>query len=176
MENETKATATPKNLTNNKQNEVSKESPDQIVDESKDIEDFYDEQGLEEQKKSLEKGQKANDVGAENEELDMDYSHTHLEEFLKSNNGGNHAASGQQLLNSFMSTYNKTKGGAQAAKAGEKKPPIGEDIDNIPERDEEDDDIEDEVDPPKVPSFEALDVTNKQGFKQLLKFQMRIFD
>jgi hypothetical protein len=34
---------------------VSKESPDQIVDESKDIEDFYDEQGLEEQKKTLAK-------------------------------------------------------------------------------------------------------------------------
>ena len=106
----------------------------------------------------------------------MDYSHTHLEEFLKSNNGGNHAASGQQLLQSFMSTYNKTKGGGQA-KGRPSKVQIGEDIDNIPEREEEDnDEIEDEVDPQKVPSFEALDVTNKQGFKQLLKFQMRIFD
>lgn len=74
-----------------------------------------------------------------------------------------------------MSTYNKTKGGAQL-KAGNKNQ-IEEDINNIPERDEEDnDEIEDEVDPPKVTSFEALDVTNKQGFKQLLKFQMRIFD
>jgi hypothetical protein len=33
------------------------------------------------------------DLG-ENEELDMDYSQTHLEEFLRSNGAGNHAASG----------------------------------------------------------------------------------
>ena len=49
MENEnSNLKETPKNLTNNKQSELSKESPDQIIDESKEIEDFYDEQGLEE--------------------------------------------------------------------------------------------------------------------------------
>ena len=50
MENERKVSETPKNLTNHKQDLLSnKESPDNIVDESKDIEDFYDEQGIDEQ-------------------------------------------------------------------------------------------------------------------------------
>lgn len=38
----------------------------------------------------------------------MDYSQTHLEDFLKSNQS-NRGLSGQQLVQSFMSTYNKTK-------------------------------------------------------------------
>ena len=47
MENEnniSKVSETPKNLTNHKQDLVEKEeSPDQIEDESKEIQDFYDE-------------------------------------------------------------------------------------------------------------------------------------
>lgn len=47
MENENKVSETPKNLTNHKQDLLLKEdSPDNIVDESKDIEDFYDEKGI----------------------------------------------------------------------------------------------------------------------------------
>ena len=55
--------------------------------------DFYDEQNIEEKKKSMAQLPKPPDLG-ENEELDMYYSQTHLEEFLRSNGAGNHAASG----------------------------------------------------------------------------------
>ena len=108
MENDTQH-KTPKNLTNNKQGEALKESPDQIVDETVYIENFYDQQNIEEQKKSMAKLPQPPQLDG-NEDLDMDYSQTHLEEFLRSNGAGNHGASGQQLLQSFMSTYNKTKG------------------------------------------------------------------
>ena len=47
MENDTQH-KTPKNLTNNKQGEALKESPDQIVDETVYIENFYDQQNIEE--------------------------------------------------------------------------------------------------------------------------------
>ena len=48
------------------------------------------------------------------EELDLDYSQTHLDDFLKSHTSstmlkGTNIQSGQ-LLNSFLSTYNKMKG------------------------------------------------------------------
>jgi hypothetical protein len=71
-----------------------------------------------------------------------------------------------------MSTYNKTKGGGQVAKKDD-------DIDNISERDDEDnDELEEEAVKPQKQEvkFDKFDVTNKQGFKELLKFQMRIFD
>ena len=96
MENENKVSETPKNLTNHKQDLLSKEeSPDNIVDESKDIEDFYDEQGSDDQKRFLkDQTHKDKEILGDNEDLDMGYSQTHLEEFLKSNNGGKHTASG----------------------------------------------------------------------------------
>lgn len=71
-----------------------------------------------------------------------------------------------------MSTYNKTKGGGQVVKKDD-------DIDNISERDDEDnDELEEEAVKPQKQEvkFDKFDVTNKQGFKELLKFQMRIFD
>lgn len=62
------------------------------------IEDFYDNE-------SQEKVQK---VDEENDEgLDMDYSQTQLDDFLKSHS--NRGLSSHQLLQSFVSTYNKTK-------------------------------------------------------------------
>ena len=82
---------TPKQLTNNKTQNLSSGSEKGIEDEtpSRDddkpyIEDFYEDEGV-----------------------DMDYSQTHLEDFLKSQS--NRGVTSQQLLNSFVSTYNKTK-------------------------------------------------------------------
>lgn len=54
------------------------------------------------------------DDGA-SEDFDLDYSQTHLEDFLKSQTSnslmkGSNIQSGQ-LLNSFLSTYNKMKSG-----------------------------------------------------------------
>ena len=50
----------------------------------------------------------------DDDDLDLDYSQTHLDDFLKSNMSssmmkGTNIQSGQ-LLNSFLSTYNKMKG------------------------------------------------------------------
>ena len=50
----------------------------------------------------------------DDDELDLDYSQTHLDDFLKSQTSstmmkGSNIQSGQ-LLNSFLSTYNKMKG------------------------------------------------------------------
>ena len=56
--------------------------------------------------------------GANSEDIDLDYSQTHLEDFLKSQTTssmmkGSNIQSGQ-LLNSFLSTYNKMKSGTGA--------------------------------------------------------------
>ena len=71
MENDTQH-KTPKNLTNNKQGEALKESPDQIVDETVYIENFYDQQNIEEQKKSMAKLPQPPQLDG-NEDLDMDF-------------------------------------------------------------------------------------------------------
>ena len=54
------------------------------------------------------------DADVDDDDLDLDYSQTHLDDFLKSHNSstmmkGTNIQSGQ-LLNSFLSTYNKMKG------------------------------------------------------------------
>ena len=53
------------------------------------------------------------EAGDDDDEFDLDYSQTHLDDFLKSHTSstlkGTNIQSGQ-LLNSFLSTYNKLKG------------------------------------------------------------------
>jgi len=94
---------------------------DSYVDDD-GIEDFYGDDTLKTLKnKQKEEGAKAgeqenddDDLGMDDDDLDLDYSQTHLDDFLKSNMSssmmkGTNIQSGQ-LLNSFLSTYNKMKG------------------------------------------------------------------
>jgi hypothetical protein len=82
MEQEKFVNKTPKNLTNNKY-EKEAESDGSIKDETDDgIENCYDEQNLEEQK--LKQQVKPSLAHTINEDLDMDYSQSHLDEFLRS--------------------------------------------------------------------------------------------
>lgn len=62
------------------------------------IEDFYDNEGTDNKEKQEEDA---------DDQLDMDYSQTQLDDFLKSHS--NRGLSSHQLLQSFVSTYNKTK-------------------------------------------------------------------
>lgn len=105
------------------------EEGDQIEDEVGDsyveedgIEDFYGDDTFKDgaiKDKVKEAGQAVEGaVEAENmdeDDLDLDYSQTHLDDFLKSHTSstmlkGSNIQSGQ-LLNSFLSTYNKMKSG-----------------------------------------------------------------
>lgn len=62
------------------------------------IEDFYDNESDQNKDKQDEEA---------DDQLDMDYSQTQLDDFLKSHS--NRGLSSHQLLQSFVSTYNKTK-------------------------------------------------------------------
>ena len=85
-----------------------------------DIEDFYG--TVDEKKKPAQKEDEEIKADGENEEdmdLDLDYSQTHLDDFLKSQTSssmmkGTNIQSGQ-LLNSFLSTYNKARSGTGAS-------------------------------------------------------------
>jgi hypothetical protein len=116
---------TPKNLTNNKLPDSDEEhaerkesSPDDDIDDETHnpkegdpfdktndqvlIEDFYDEnQSEKERQEAIPTSENGDD------QLDMDYSQSQLDDFLKSQS--NRGLSSQQLLHSFVSTYNKTK-------------------------------------------------------------------
>ena len=95
---------------------------DEIGEDIEDggIEDFYGDdtfkEGVEKKKKNVAEGDVENldDADVDDDDLDLDYSQTHLDDFLKSHNSstmmkGTNIQSGQ-LLNSFLSTYNKMKG------------------------------------------------------------------
>lgn len=118
---ETMPIKTPKNLTNHKldsdqdQNEkLDQRDIDDIDDETLNpdedydaIEDFYDNENTPEKVRNAEDP----DVdGAEddNDEIDMDYSQSQLDDFLKSQS--NRGLNSQTLVKSFISTYNKTRG------------------------------------------------------------------
>ena len=69
---------------------------------------------VDEELKQEENQDYAAEVGEGDSDLDLDYSQTHLEDFLKSQTSsslmkGSNIQSGQ-LLNSFITTYNKMKG------------------------------------------------------------------
>lgn len=89
----------------------------------------------------------------------MDYSQTHLEDFLKSQS--NRGVTSQQLLHSFVSTYNKTKKEKKVLKAVQPitETQIDEDIeDSTPQEEEEEVDMERE-------EAKQFDVSTKDGFQ-----------
>ena len=94
----------------------------------------------------------------------MDYSQTHLEDFLKSQS--NRGVTSQQLLNSFVSTYNKTKKEKKVLSAVQPitETMIDEDIEDstpqerLEEEEEEDVDMEREEE-------KQFDVSTKDGFQ-----------
>ena len=147
--------------------EDGEDEADQIEDEVGDsyhdpdedgIEDFYGDDTFKDKDKKAKKikakgsgeggEQDDDDIHEEEDEFELDYSQTHLDDFLKSQASsaqmkGTNIQSGQ-LLNSFLSTYNKLKGtGADSTNANpaalgirkqsSKKPPA----EVIPENDQE---------------------------------------
>lgn len=152
----------------------------------------------------------------------MNYSQSHLDEFLKShgaqtgallgnalrnNQGGNPGAGGstlssQHLIQSFMSSY-KAAGASLRGRPSARNVIKNDDgiVENIPERNDEDeieldeqieegtenepsygptDEIADDVEVPSKQQFTNLidktDINTKEGYKELMRFQMRIFD
>ena len=100
--------------------EIEDEVGDSYAQDEDGIEDFYGDDTFKDgtmKNKIKAAGETAVEDGLENmddEDLDLDYSQTHLDDFLKSQTSssllkGSNIQSGQ-LLNSFLSTYNKMKG------------------------------------------------------------------
>ena len=86
MEEEQFINQTPKNLTNNKFSP--KGSEGSIQDETAgEIEDCYDEQSIQEQKKM--EGKIPPLLIIAEDQIDMDYSQSHLDDFLKSQGAKN---------------------------------------------------------------------------------------
>lgn len=107
----------PSHVPSNKLNQDSAHAiaVDDIADETEEskreddyeIEDFYEDEASPQKPVVM----NADLQGTENE---LDYSQTHLEDFLKSQTNASLLKGSQlqtgQLLNSFLSTYNKMKG------------------------------------------------------------------
>jgi len=213
----------------NDQDEIRDETIDEedINDEVEDyIQDFYEDVGAN-------KDQQHQD----DDEIDFDYSQTHLEDFLKSQTGntllkGTNIQS-SQLMNTFLSSYSKMKSGVSFRESNLNigkittlggMNPIDEKLEQseseksetktqkIDQSDSEDDAFgrsgehidlgqvevksgkspsksgkpllsQQEVAQARKPQEEAkklqnmhIDVKTKQGFKDLLRFQLRIFD
>ena len=109
--------------------EIEDEIGDSQANDEDGIEDFYGNDTFKEgTQKSKLKGAAAEGAGEDDDmdnledDLDLDYSQTHLDDFLKSHTSstmmkGTNIQSGH-LLNSFLSTYNKMKSGTGASLQG----------------------------------------------------------
>lgn len=178
------STKTPQQLTSHKveDEEEPEQYDDEIVDETpknldEGIEDYYGED------EEVGKGDAHADADAD-DGFDMDYSQTHLDDFLKSQS--TRGLNSQQLVQSFLSTYNKTK------KKQELKQTQPSNVLPIDENIEEDEDIsnrnEEDIDLSKVSAnddgygsteqkpakdqlnLDYFDVSTKEGFKDLMRF------
>ena len=88
--------------------DIADETEESKRDDDYEIEDFYEDDAS---------PQKPLNADLQGTDLELDYSQTHLEDFLKSQTNASLLKGSQlqtgQLLNSFLSTYNKMKGTQQ---------------------------------------------------------------
>lgn len=81
-------------------------------EEPEEIEDFYEDLTTEKLQKASAEPRAAQPITTVfvDEDIDLDYSQTHLDDFLKTH-GQNTMIKGSQLMNTFLSSYSKMKSG-----------------------------------------------------------------